>query len=151
MAPTSANALVVAHRLLARAGEARDVGNSVGDPVAAGESVSRSLADSLSRWFGPYGYHALLTRALTHARAANPALAAVRVRSHSDPTLDGLAELATAHGINTTTEAIAAVLSAVIELLGRLIGDDMAVNLVEQAVPTSAPEAHRTDNEESQS
>ena len=151
MAPTSPNALAVARRLLARAGEHRDAGDSLADPVAAGERVSRSLAESLSRWFGPYGYHAILTRALAEARDAHPALTAVRVRSSSDPTLDGLADAAMMHGTNTIPEAITAVLSAVIELLGRVIGEDMAVHLVEQAVPSSVPRADRIDNEESQS
>ena len=150
MPPTSPTAVAVARRLLARAAETGAAGNAVRDPVAAGEWISRALADSLSRWFGPYGYHALLTRALTHARDAHPALAAVRVRSHSDPTLDGLADVAIAHGNSTTTEAFAAVLSSVIELLGRLIGEDMAVNLVEQAVPPWATQADGIDTEESQ-
>ena len=151
MPSTSPNALAVARRLLARAGETGDAGNAFRDPVAAGEWVSRSLADSLSRWFGPYGYHALLTRALAQARDAHPVLAAVQVRSSSDPTLDGLADAAMTHGIDTIPDAIAAVLSAVIELLGRLIGEDMAVNLVEHAVPASLRQTDRTDNEESPS
>ena len=129
----------------------RDPGNATPDPVAAGEWVSRALADSLSRWFGPYGYHTLLTRALAQVREAHPAVAAIHVRSPSDPTLAGLAEAAAAHGTSTITDGITAVISAVIELLGRLIGEDMAVTLVEQAMLVSAPRVEKIEHEESQS
>ena len=151
MPPTSPTALAAARRVLAQASEMRGPGDAGRDPVAVGEWVSRVLADTLLRWFGPYGYYTLLTRALAQAREAHPAVAAIEVRGPSDPTLTGLADAAAAHGTSTIADGIAAIISAVIELLGQLTGEDMAVTLVEQAVLNSAPRVERIQSEESHS
>jgi hypothetical protein len=117
--------------------------------VAAAEQAARLLGDALTRWFGPYGYHALLTRALVEARGAHAVLGAVIVRSPLEPFLDGLADGARAHGNAAVTTAVTTVLATVIDLLGRLIGEDMALHLVEQSLPAVAPDAARlTDTEE---
>ena len=150
MPRTSSPARAAAQRLLARARTPAEGGSGPGDPIAAAEWVGRALAAELPRWFGPYGYHALLARALAEVVRTNSALAAVRVRGPSDPTLEGLADAARAHG-DAAAEGAAAVLARVIELLGRLIGEDMAVNLVEQAVASTAPNVERVANEESPS
>jgi hypothetical protein len=111
--------------------------------VAAAEQAARRLGDGLSRWFGPFGYHALLTRALVEAQGAHPVLGAVVVRSALEPFLDGLADGAQAHGIAAMTYGVTAVLATVIDLLGRLIGEDMALHLVEQSMAGVAPDAPR--------
>jgi hypothetical protein len=119
--------------------------------VAAAEQAARLLGDALSRWFGPYGYHALLTRALVEARGAHPVLAAVSVRSPLEPFLDGLVEGARAHGNRAMTTGVTTVLATVIDLLGRLIGEDMALYLVEQSVPAVARDVARlTGTQEAQ-
>lgn len=129
-------AQLLARRMLERAGSASD-GREAPDPVTAAEAVSRTLAAELSRRFGPYGYHALLSRALVRARVDHPVLAAVRIRAELEPALDGLVDGAQAHGVEAVTEGMAAVLTNVIELLGRVIGEDMAVSLVNQAIPAT--------------
>ena len=146
MPPTSPAARALAHRLLGQAGAlaGSESGGSeapnAADPVAALEWVCRHLGDELSRWFGPYGFHALLTRALAKARVDQPPLAAVRVRSSPDAYLDGLGDAVQGYGVHPATEAFAALLAAFIDLLGRLIGEDLAVNLVSQATMLSAPD-----------
>ena len=123
--------------------------DDTGHTVAAAEQAARQLGDALTRWFGPYGYHALLTRALVEARSEHPVLGAVVVRSPLEPFLDGLADGARAHGNAAMIDGVTTVLTTVMELLGRLIGEDMALHLVEQSLSAVAPDAARlTDPEE---
>lgn len=149
MHPTSPASRAVAERLLALAGAPNDAQPATPDPVVGAERVERALAATLSRWFGPYGYHALLTRALAAARPAHPALAEVRVRSPADPTLDGLSDAARAYGGQEALAGFTSVLAAVTELLGRLIGEDMAVHLMEQAVREPSHGIRSADGEAS--
>jgi hypothetical protein len=99
----------------------------------------------LSRWVGPDGCHALFTRALAEARSRHPALAQIHLRVRSDPYVDGVAETTAAHGEPAAAEALEAMLAFLIELLGRLIGEDMAMKLIQRSVPVS-PAMQATDD-----
>lgn len=143
MPPNSPTAWVVARRLLAPAGapssptsEARDAS----DPATTADRLLQVLAEELSRWFGPYGYHALLARALAETRDRHPVLAVVRIRSATEPWLAGLPEAAQLHGADAVTEGVATLLTALIDLLGRVIGEDLAVNLVSRAMMNRSPD-----------
>jgi hypothetical protein len=135
MAPLSPAARSAAIRLLERARTAAEAQQASRDPLGVAEMVGRQLASTLSRWFGPYGYHALLTRALADARVTHPELGSLRIETPADPTLVGLAEVAEAHGVDATIAGVTTVYAAIVELMGRLIGEDLAMNLMEQAVP----------------
>jgi hypothetical protein len=114
---------------------ARDTGAH--DPVTLAERTAAALADTLTRMFGPYGYHALLTRALGQARAAIPALPAladVHVRATLTPQLDGVADAARTHGPEALTAGITVLLAAVVGLLGRVVGEQMALQLLERSM-----------------
>jgi hypothetical protein len=95
------------------------------------------LYRELARWVGTDGCHALFTRALAQARTEHPALGQIQLRSRSDPYIDGLAETITAHGDAATAEALEPMLVRLVELLGRLIGDDMAMKLIERSLAAS--------------
>jgi hypothetical protein len=97
------------------------------------------VSDELSRWIGRQGCRALFARALSTAQAGGeyPVLDLVRVSTGSVSCLDGLAEGAARCGSDAATAGATAILSALIELLGRLIGDDMALSLL--AHSASAP------------
>jgi hypothetical protein len=112
-----------AQRLIAR--EAATAGSAAEDPAAA-ERALRRLIGELAEWFGPFGTHALLARALAHARAEHPALAGVTVGVPSAPAVQGLVDGPQLPG------AAADLLAWVVELLGRLIGDDLATGLIER-------------------
>jgi hypothetical protein len=101
----------------------------------------RQLAGKLGRWFGPFGFHALFSRALAEARSQHPALESVRIHSATEPSLDGLAESVERYGADAVTEGIIAMLMAFIDLLSRLIGEDMALKLLDQPVPLRGPQA----------
>lgn len=107
---------------------------------AAAAAVDQ-LYRELSRWVGADGCHALFTRALAQAKVEYPALDQIQLHARSDPYIDGVAETIMAHGDPATAEGIEAMLVHLIQLLGRLIGDDMATKLIERSLAAS----ERTD------
>ena len=137
--PTTAAAHDLATRLLA--GETSAPLGA--DTTAAADRVCRRVSDDLARWVGTDGCRALFARALAAAQAGGryPVLETVRISGGSVYCLDGLTEGALRHGAAAATEGAAAVLAALIELLGRLIGEDMALDLLEQSGQT-APVTH---------
>jgi hypothetical protein len=111
---------------------------------AEGDSAARTAAAAcdhlyreLSRWVGRDGCHALFTRALAEGRTEYPALGQIQLRSRSELYIDGVAETIMAHGDPATAEALESMLVRLVELLGRLIGDDMAVKLIERSLAVS--------------
>jgi hypothetical protein len=96
------------------------------------------LYRELSRWVGPDGCHALFTRALTEARRQFPAVGAIQLHARSDPYTEGVAEAIMAHGDPATADGLEALLIRLIEILGRLIGDDMSTILIERSLAATA-------------
>lgn len=140
MTPTSQDARTVALRLLARGGVPSKGASETSDPAAGTEEMFRQLAGELGRWFGPFGFHALFSRALAEARRHHPSLDTVRIHSAAEPFLEGLAESIDRHGTEAVNEGIIALLMAFIELLSRLIGEDMALKLLDPPVPNHGPQ-----------
>ncbi|MDQ6888044.1 MAG: hypothetical protein M3068_12220 [Gemmatimonadota bacterium] len=58
-------------------------------------------------------------------------MASIQLRARSEPFVDGVAAAIMASGDPATAEALEATLIGLIELLGRLIGDDMTTKLIE--------------------
>ena len=54
--------------------------------------------------------------------------------------LNGVVASVETHGAAVATDAVVALLAALIDVLGRLIGDDMTTRLVESDVPQSRPD-----------
>ena len=133
----------IAHRLI----------NSRRSERAGGDTAARAAAAAcdhlyreLSRWVGSDGCNALFTRALAQARTEYPALGKIQLRSRSEPYIDGVAETIMAHGDAATTEALESMLAHLVELLGRLIGDDMAMKLIERSLSASERGDPTSDN-----
>lgn len=93
----------------------------------------------LSRWFGPYGALALVTRAVSRARADHPVLNDVVVSASTLPHVTGWSDATTADATTATAEAAVAVLSSLHETLTRLIGDDLAETLLAQSDGPTVP------------
>jgi len=145
--PQSRPAEELARRLLARDAPAEDAPDAV---AAAAERVCGRVSANLSRWFGIDGTDALFARALVRAQADYPALANVRYSHQSAVCLERLAESARIHGANAAADGVAAILTAPIELLGRLIGQDIALRLVEHSLQADAAADARETGEENQ-
>ena len=124
----------IAHRLINSHRSERAEGNSAARAAAA---ACDQLYRELSRWVGADGCHALFTRALAQARTEYQALGQIQLHARSEPYIDGVAETIMAHGDPATAEALESMLVSLVELLGRLIGDDMAMKLIERSLAAS--------------
>jgi hypothetical protein len=124
----------IARRLVDRRRSERAGADSA---ARAAVSACEHLYRELSRWVGSDGCHALFTRALAQAQAEYPALEQIQLRPRSDPYIDGVAATIMAHGDAATAEAFESVLVHIVELLDRLIGDDMAMKLIERSLTGS--------------
>lgn len=131
--PASAAARELAIRLLTPEAS----GPSRSDAEIAPDRVCAAVSDGLSRWIGREGCRALFARALATAQADgdHPVLDLVRVSTGSVSCLDGLAEGAARCGAEAAAAGATAILSELISLLGRLIGDDMALSLLRHNAP----------------
>jgi hypothetical protein len=134
LSPDLSLARRIARRLISSHRSERPEGETAARVAA---TACDHLYQALSRWVGPDGCHALFMRGLAEARTEYPALAQIQLRARSQPYIDGVAETIMAHGDATTVEALEAMLVHLVELLGRLIGDDMAARLIERSVGVS--------------
>jgi hypothetical protein len=126
MTPRSPAATDVARRLWARI--AADA-ITPGEVTTAAERLGSQLRSGLGRWIGADGYRALLDRALALVRAEHPALGGLSCLGEDNPATTAAAQ---AYGAREVAAGVVALVAALIELLGRIIGDEMASHLVEQ-------------------
>jgi hypothetical protein len=103
--------------------------------AAAAEQGCARLRAVLTRWIGSEGYRALVDRALAQARAEHPAVAGLQSQGGD---LEGVAAAVGMHSAAEVKEGILALVARLIDLLSRLIGEEMATRLVEQAWAGSA-------------
>lgn len=124
MQPSSA-ALDVARRLWAHE---NDVGSTTPAEVAAGAArVLARLDLTLGRWVGVDGVRALRSRGVALARPAHPALATLSPAAGDEEVMAAVRT----HGPEAVATGIVAVVATVTDLLGRIVGEQMAVRLVE--------------------
>lgn len=126
MTPKSAAATDAAGRLWARAA----AGATAPVEVAAGaDLMCTQLREELGRWIGAGGYRALLERALAGTRSEHPALDGLScLGGDTQPVAAALR----AHGAGRLSAGFVALVAELVELLGRIIGAEMAVQLVDQ-------------------
>jgi hypothetical protein len=129
MTPSSAAAREMARGLLVReTSAAREPATVAAALQRACARVSANLRDSV----GDDGRDALLGRALARTESDYPVLKDIRKLNHGPVHLDNVVASVEAHGVATVTAAIEALLAALLDVLGRLIGDDMAMRLLDQ-------------------
>ena len=123
-------------------------GKAADSDARAAAAASEDLYRELSRWVGRDGSHALFTRALAQARLDYATLDRVQLRPRSEPYLDGVAESIMSSGGAAIAEALESMLVHLVELLGRLIGDDMAAKLIERSMAADRGTATSDDQRE---
>lgn len=129
-ASPSRDAQQVVQDLLARGGlhgETRDPEVAAGALQTACSRAFENLCDSM----GEAGSNALLTRALARTELEHPPLELIHRLDGNVIRLDGVAASIDAHGLPATTAAVEALLAALIDVLGRLIGVEMAIRLID--------------------
>jgi hypothetical protein len=109
--------------------DAVDVG-APEEATAAADRVCAQLRAGLARWVGSEGYRALLARALERVRVEHPALNHISCMGGDD---QEIAAAVRVHGAAKVAAGIVALVAALIDLLGRIVGEEMAVELVNQA------------------
>jgi hypothetical protein len=104
--------------------------NSSPEEIAmATDRMFAQLKAGLGRWIGASGYTALLNRAMALAKAEHPALSDLDCLGE-----DGVATAAAvrAHGAPKVAAGLAMLVAAIVDLLGRIIGEEISMRLVEQ-------------------
>ncbi|MBA3759210.1 MAG: hypothetical protein H0X07_01620 [Gemmatimonadales bacterium] len=98
--------------------------------AAAADRVFVQLRAGLARWVGSEGYRALFHRALERVRAEHPALNDLSGMGGEE---QEIATAVQAHGAAAVGAGIVALVATIVELLGRIVGEEMAAELVRQA------------------
>lgn len=135
-ASPSPTSLQIAGRLLAR--ETPPGGK--GDPKTVGAALQRTcsrVSENLRDSMGLDGSNALLGRALARTEGHHPALKDIRRLNEGGVHLDGVVASVETHGVAEVTAAIEALIAALVDILGRLIGEDMAIRLIDPDLPRS--------------
>jgi len=126
MTQRSAAAIEAARRLWAGDGKV-----TAPEEVAAEvDRVCAQLDAGLARWVGAEGYRVLLDRALGLTRAEHPALDNVSCRGGDQLVVTAAVR---AHGAAEVVAGMVTLLATLIDLLGRIFGEEMAVQLLERA------------------
>lgn len=120
----------------------RALGSSAGDAEVgtAAAGLCASLRVGLGRWIGVDGYRALLVRTRADVRGAHPVVAELSCLGDDEAPVHAAVEV---HGASAVADAMIALLTAMIDLLGRIMGEEMALHLVEQSGRPLAPNAAR--------
>jgi hypothetical protein len=119
-------ARAIAQHLLTSEASSRNPGDA---NVAPAFRVAEKLRRPLSTLVGATGFRALLTRAVTLARAQAPGLDALQVKP--DGSLDGLSEISNGQA----SQAGAAVIAEILGLLGIFIGEELTIRLLADVWP----------------
>jgi hypothetical protein len=133
-------AIEVARRHWARA--AGDT-STLEEVAAAAEHTCTQLQAGLARWVGTEGYRALIDRALLLARAEHPVLGGLSCHGGDQPATTAAVR---AHSAAEVRAGMVALVATLIDLLSRIVGEEMAVELVNQAV-TRGPVARASSNQ----
>ena len=105
--------------------------NTLEEVAAAAERTCTQLQAGLARWVGTEGYRALIDRALLLARAEHPVLGGLSCHGGDEPATTAAVR---AHSAAEVATGIVALVATLIDLLSRIVGEEMAVELVNQAV-----------------
>lgn len=127
MSAPSRDSLTTARRLWAHTADGPMPPEAV---AAAAERTCAALRLGLRRWIGADGYRSLLQRSLTQARAAHPALEGLSCLGLDESEMLTAAQR---HGADKVEAALVALVAALIDTLGRILGEELAAHLVEQA------------------
>jgi hypothetical protein len=112
--------------------------------TAEAERIFAQLQAGLARWVGSAGYRTLVDRALELTLPEHPALGKISCDGNGR---EEIAAAVRAHGPAEVTSAIVALVAMVIVLLGRIVGEEMAVELVKQV---GTPSPRRASNNETE-
>ena len=121
----------LAERVLAHARAHDRNGRSPSSRVDVACAAFHRTGRELSRWVGSGGCHALLARAVTKAKVDHTALGPVTLLDGPELRLEGVVGAGDPEGV---AEGLESALETLFELLSRLVGADLAWQLVESSL-----------------
>ena len=104
------------------------------DDAHHGAALFRAYAatcDNVRATMGDDGCDALFARAYARENAAHPALKQLRIGKNYDTSLENVGAAIATHGVIAATAAVEALIATVIDILARLIGEDMAIRIID--------------------
>ena len=105
--------------------------------IASLEHRCRRLTESLRESLGVDGCSGLLARAIADCEREHPALKGMRGPDDREVQLQGVAEAVALHGVPAVQSAVEALQVSLAGILGRLVGEDMAMRLMDLEGPAS--------------
>ncbi len=105
-------------------------------PGAALQRACAHVSENLRDTMGEAGCAALIARARVRTEGDHPALKKLRRVNEGSLQLDGVVESIEVHGLGDVTAALEALLAALADILIRLIGEDMAITLINREAPS---------------
>ena len=107
--------------------------------TADAQRAAERVWDELSKWTGVDGCHALLSRAVALAKAENPlSVGNATVGSRSRSWLEGIRDNRSTNSADAGDKGVESILTALIELLTRLVGDQIATNMLQPCLPENS-------------
>ena len=94
----------------------------------------RTMGLALVQLCGPFAYHAVLARAVSLAQVAVPAVNQLRLAKLPAVSIEGFEDIEATHGDALLLTGVHALLAAVITVLDRVIGEDLATRVVSDAL-----------------
>jgi len=131
---------LIARRLLVRDGYPADSEQRAA--IEALQGTCARVCSNLRDTMGDDGCTALIARALARTESGHPALTSIRRISRGKIAIDNVAGGVESHGVAAVTAGVEALLASLFEILGKLIGEDMATRIME----LGSPRARRADN-----
>ena len=132
--PSASQSMQIMRRLMAR----EPLLESGAEPAVVGIALQRTCARVSHRLrdaMGVDGSTALLARALARTEVDHPVLKTVTHLNGNGISLDGVSASIDAHGVTAVTAGVEALLAALVDVLSRLIGEDMTARLLELDAP----------------
>src|SRR5688572_16399717 len=127
---SSTNSRKIARRLLALERAPGSSKDSESPTAAELQELCTRVTAHLCDSIGEDGCTALLARALARTESEHPVLANIRRVTNGDVALEGVAAGVESHGVAAVISGLEALFAALTDILGRLIGEDMALRVM---------------------
>ena len=105
--------------------------NAPGDPAARLEYRCRRITTSLRETLGADGASALISRAMATCEPQYPVVKLLGGGDGREIELDGVPAAVARHGLDATEAGVDAMVASLAAILGKLIGEDMTMRLLE--------------------
>lgn len=129
--------LAAARRLIARMKSYPSSVESTDPSVSALQRACTTAVHNIRQSLGDHGCEALLSRAIATIETRHPL--AMELRHGQTITRERVSAVVQTHGATAAEAAVESLIGTLIEILARLIGEDMAIRMID---PDGPPHVH---------